>query len=90
MNDSTENPTASEPSSNFQISFREDLPGPECEVAQHSVATLMARAEERFARFRSIAAEQAHSFPGNTYIKLDRPVNSLNHFEQGDILRFSG
>ncbi|HMD79688.1 MAG TPA: hypothetical protein VKE92_00185 [Anaerolineales bacterium] len=58
MNDSIENPTLGEPSPNFQISFREDLPEPEREVAEHSVATLIARAEERFARFRYIAEEQ--------------------------------
>ena len=59
MIDSTEGHTPGEEFSNFQISFREDLPEPEREVATHSVATLVSRAEERFARFRSIAAEQS-------------------------------
>lgn len=59
MNDSTENPTVGEQSSNFQISFREDLPEPEREVAERSVATLIARAAEKSARAQSKAAEKA-------------------------------
>ena len=59
MSELTDVSESSEAASHFQISFREDLPDPEREVAERSVTTLIAQTEERVAKMQARKAERA-------------------------------